>query len=117
MKSLKNIEYIRQSPKMIDHFLENGFYIHASNLYNEVATILSDKAISEVPTVMSLQGFWDMKKKDIENALKDRLLSCGHSPHLTCRVVYPKEVIEWSSYTDEGYDYFVGARRGCERRR
>ncbi|OAO17755.1 Sec8 [Blastocystis sp. ATCC 50177/Nand II] len=97
MKSLKNIEYIRQSPKMIDHFLENGFYIHASNLYNEVATILSDKAISEVPTVMSLQGFWDMKKKDIENALMDRLLS----------VVYPKEVIEWSSYTDEGYDYFA----------
>lgn len=117
MKSLKNIEYIRQSPKMIDQFLENGFYIHASNLYNEVATILSDKSISEVPTVQSLQGFWDMKKKDIENALMDRLLSFACSPHVRHSVVYPKEVIEWSSYTDEGYDYFVGHRRGCHRRR
>ena len=26
------------------------------------------------------------------------------SPH---SIVYPKETVEWSSYTDEGYDYYV----------
>ena len=31
--------------------------------------MLMDSSIAEVPTVISLQGYWDMKKKDIENTL------------------------------------------------
>ena len=37
--------------------------------------MLMDSSIAEVPTVISLQGYWDMKKKDIENTLMDRLLT------------------------------------------
>ena len=37
--------------------------------------MLVDSSIAEVPTVISLQGYWDMKKKDIENTLMDRLLT------------------------------------------
>ena len=37
--------------------------------------MLSDSSIAEVPTVISLHGYWDMKKKDIENILMDRLLT------------------------------------------
>lgn len=83
LKSLKNIEYIRQASALIDQLLENGYYIHASNLYNEVATLLSDKSISTVPTVVTLQESWDTKKKDIENALMDRLLTFARRPRLT----------------------------------
>ena len=68
---------------LIDQLLENGYYIHASNLYNEVATLLSDKSISTVPTVVTLQESWDTKKKDIENALMDRLLTFARRPRLT----------------------------------
>ena len=50
-------------------------YIHASNLYVEVAAMLDDTSIADVPTVVSLRAYWEMKKKDIENLLMDRLLS------------------------------------------
>lgn len=36
--------------------------------------MLMNPSIAEVPTVITLQGYWDMKKKDIENTLMDRLL-------------------------------------------
>ena len=52
-------------------------------MYNEVATLLSDKSISTVPTVVTLQESWDTKKKDIENALMDRLLTFARRPRLT----------------------------------
>lgn len=50
-------------------------FIRASYLYNEINTMLMDSSIAEVPTVMELQDYWNMKKKDIENTLMDRLLT------------------------------------------
>lgn len=122
LKSLKNIEYIRQAPKIIDSLLENSLqefhqirsstsFIRASNLFNEVFTMLSDPSIATVPTVMSLQDFWDMKKKDMENTLMDRLLTQDMhwwKGQLLCRVVYHGDSMEWSSYTNEHYNYHVG---------
>ena len=37
--------------------------------------MLMDSSIAEVPTVISLLGYWDMKKKDSQNTLMDRLLT------------------------------------------
>ena len=95
LKSLKNIEYIRQAPKVVDGLLEHSLYIHASNLYVEVAAMLDDSSIAEVPTVVSLRAYWEMKKKDIENLLMDRLLS----------VVYNGNSYNWPTFTDEQFSY------------
>ena len=37
--------------------------------------MLMDSSIAEVPTVITLKDYWDMKKKDIENTLMDKLLT------------------------------------------
>lgn len=69
--------------------------------------MLSDSSIAEVPTVISLHGYWDMKKKDIENILMDRLLTFDWNWSMIHRVVYKGDTMEWSSYTSEGYSYHV----------
>lgn len=50
-------------------------FIRASNLYNEVATLVNDKSISSIPTIITLQALWETKRKDLENVMMDTLLS------------------------------------------
>ena len=50
-------------------------FIRASNLYNEVATLVNDKSISSILTIITLQALWETKRKDLENVMMDTLLS------------------------------------------
>lgn len=53
----------------------SGRFIRASNLYNEVAALVNDKSIANIPTIITLQALWETKRKDLENVMMDTLLS------------------------------------------